>query len=185
MRLALALLLFLLPNLAAASPWRLDPATRVAVDVAWRGSTVELRFPQVSGSIDFDEKHPDAAKARIVVDPRSVETGIPPVSAVVKGPEFLDAAAHPEVVFDLDRLVVTSKSTADVNGRLTLRGVTKPVALKATVTQYGPAPDHPASFVAGFDITGSVDRTAFGSTGGLPDVEPEIGLRIHLVMSSQ
>ncbi|MBP7001975.1 YceI family protein [Amaricoccus sp.] len=185
MRLLPALILALLPAIAAASPWRLDPETRVAVDVSWRGSAVEMRFPDLSGTIDFDEKRPETARARIVVASGSVETGLPPVSAVVKGPDFLGSARWPDVVFELDRLKLTSRSTADVDGRLTLRGVTRPVSLKATVTQYGPAPDDPDRFVAGFDITGSVDRTQFGSTGGLPDVAPEIGLRIHLAMSSE
>ncbi|MBP7240661.1 YceI family protein [Amaricoccus sp.] len=185
MRLVLALLLVCLPLAAAAAPWRLDPATRVAVDVSWKGSTVELTFPELSGTIDFDEKRPETTRARIVVAAGSVEAALPPAAVVVKGPDFLGVGRWPEVVFELDRLTPTSKSTADVAGRLTLRGITKPVSFKATVTQYGPAPDDPDRFVASFDITGSVDRTAFGSTGGLPDVAARIGLRIHLAMASE
>lgn len=185
MRVLLVLLLAVLPLAAAAAPWRLDPATRVAVEVDWRGGTVELRFPELSGTIDFDEKHPEAARARIVVASGAVETGLPPVDALARTPDFLGSGRWPQVVFELDSLTVTSKSTADIAGRLTLRGVTKPVALHATVTQYGPMPQDPDRFAAGFDITGSVDRTAFGSTGGLPDVAAEIGLRIHLAMTSQ
>lgn len=192
MRIALALVLWLVPTLmtltptlAAASPWRLDPTTSVAVDVTWRGGVVELRFPDLTGTIDFDEKRPETAKARIEVAAADVQTGIPPVSAVVKGPDFLAAETYPEVVFELDRLKVTSKSTADIEGRLTFRGVTHPISLKATVTNYGPARDDPQRFEAGFDITGAFDRTQFGSTGGLPDVDANVGLRIHLAMSSK
>lgn len=183
MRLLLFLLLGLVPALAAAESWRFDPATRVAVDVTWRGAVIELRFPEYSGAIAFDEDTPESAKAHIVVASGAVETGVPPVDAVVKGPDFLGAEAWPEIVFDLDDLVVTSESTAEIGGRLTLRGETRPVSLQATVTQYGPDPQDPARFVAGFDISGVVDRTAFGATGGLPDVEPEIALRIHLAIS--
>jgi polyisoprenoid-binding protein YceI len=185
MRIVLSLILWLLPALAAASPWRLDPATTVAVDVSWRGGVVELRFPNLSGEIDFDEKRPELARARIAVSAREVETAIPPVASVVKGPDFLGTEQWPEVVFELDKLTLTSKSTADIDGRLTLRGVTKPLALRATVTRYGPAADGSGRFEAGFDIAGTVDRTAFGSTGGLPDVAAEMALRIHLAMSSQ
>jgi polyisoprenoid-binding protein YceI len=185
MTLRLAFLLaWLLPALAAAAPWRLDPETRVAVDVGWRGGTVEVRFTRLSGSIEFDEARPEAARARIVASARDVETGVGVVDALVRAPGYLDAERWPEVVFELDRLERTSSSTARVQGRLTLRGVTRPLVLDAAVIRYGPDPADPERFVAGFDIEGVIDRTAFGSTAGLPEVAAELGLRIRLVMRS-
>ena len=59
----LVLILALLPAAAAAAPWQLAPATTVAVDVAWQGRTVPVRFPTLAGQIDFDEDHPERAKA--------------------------------------------------------------------------------------------------------------------------
>ena len=50
--------------------------------------------------------------------------------------------------------------------------------------RYGPAQDDPDRFEAGFDLTGSIDRTAFGSTGGLPQVAAVLPVRIRLVMHS-
>ena len=74
------------------------------------------------------------------------------------------------MTFRLDRLTPTSKQTAEVAGRLTLRGVTRPIAFEARVIRFGPAADDPDRFEAGFDLAGAIDRTAFGSTGGLPEV---------------
>jgi polyisoprenoid-binding protein YceI len=185
MLLRLALLLSLLPGLAAAAEWRLDPATSISVDVVWRGATVELRFPELDGSIVFDERRPETAKARIVVSARDVETGVGVVDALARSRDYLDAETHPEIAFDLDRLERTSSSTANVFGRMTLRGVTRPVAFEAQVFRYGPAADDPDRFEAGFDISGVIDRTAFGSTGGLPEVAPELPVRIRLLMTSK
>jgi polyisoprenoid-binding protein YceI len=185
MRLALALAFALLPALAAAAPWRLDPATRVAVDVGWQGRTVEVRFTRFAGSIDFDAADPEAARARIVVSARDVDTGIGLVDALVRSRDYLDAERWPEIVFELDRLRRISSETAEIAGRITLRGVTRPASFAARVIRYGPDPDDPGRFVAGFDVAGAIDRTAFGSTGGLPDVAAELGVRIRLVMSSR
>jgi polyisoprenoid-binding protein YceI len=181
----LALVLLLLPVAAAAAPWRLDPATRVAVDVGWRGGVVEVRFPRLSGAIEFDADRPEAARARIAVSARDATAGLAPVDALIRSRDYLDAATHPEIVFELDRLVRTSSETADAVGRMTLRGVTRPVTFAARVIRYGPAAEDPARFEAGFDIAGAIDRTAFGSTGGLPDVAAEIGVRIRLVIASR
>jgi len=68
---------------------------------------------------------------------------------------------------------------------MTLRGVTRPVTFQAKVFAYGPAKADPARFEAGFDLSGSVDRTAFGSTGGVPDVAAVLPVHIRLLMTSR
>lgn len=185
MILRLALVIWLIPALAFGAAWRLDPATRIAVDVGWQGRSVELRFPRLGGSIEFDERRPETARARIVVSAAAVETGLAPVDALVRSRDYLDTAGHPEIIFELDRLEQTSRSTADIFGRITLRGVTRPVRFTATVFRYGPAESDPDRFEAGFDLTGTIDRTEFGSTGGLPDVASVLPVRIRLVMVSR
>jgi polyisoprenoid-binding protein YceI len=181
----LVLLLVLLPGSALAVPWQLDPDTTVTVDVPWQGRTVEVRFPQLSGKIDFDADHPDRAKATISVSSGEATTGVGVVDALVRSHDFLGAEQYPAITFRLDKLTQTSKSDADVAGRITMRGVTKPIAFKAVVFSYGAQKDHPDGFEAGFNLTGSIDRTEFGSTGGLPDVGAVLPVRIRLRMSSQ
>jgi polyisoprenoid-binding protein YceI len=183
--LRLAVLLALcLPVAATAATWRIDPETRVAVDVTWQGTTVEVRFTRLSGTIEFDERRIETARARITVSARDVATGLGLIDDLVRSPGYLDAARHPTIVFDLDRLVRTSPQSADVFGSITMRGVTRPTVLSARVLRFGPADGAPQRFEAGFDIEGEIDRTEFGSTGGLPEVPPELKLRMRLVMSS-
>jgi polyisoprenoid-binding protein YceI len=177
--------LLALPLPALAAPWKLEPDTTVAVDVAWEGRTVTVRFPELDGTVDFDEAHPERAKAAISVATGSATTGVAVVDQLVRSRDYLDAAEYPSIGFRLDNLTQTSKQTADVAGRITLRGVTKPVTFKATVTRYGPASDDPKRFEAGFDLTGSIDRTQFGSNGGLPEVAAVLPVRIRLLMASE
>jgi polyisoprenoid-binding protein YceI len=178
-------LLFLLAPPALAAPWSIDPGTAVVAEVGWQGRTVEVRFPTLSGAIDFDEARPERAQARITVAARDATTGVPIADALVRSPGFLDAERYPDMTFALDRLRRVSKDSAAIEGRITLRGVTRPINLAARVIAYGPAPENPAHFRAGFDLTGTLDRTEFGSTGGLPEVAAVIGLRIRLLMTSR
>lgn len=182
---ALLLFLALMPAAAVAAPWQLAPETRVAVDVAWEGRTVAVRFPTLSGQIDFDRDHPERAQAEIRVATTDATTGVGVVDGLLRSKDYLDAAEYPAITFHLDKLTQTSKSSADVAGRITLRGVTRPVAFKAEVTRYGPSSDDPDRFEAGFELTGRVDRTEFGSTGGLPQVAALLPVRITLVMTSK
>jgi polyisoprenoid-binding protein YceI len=181
----LVFLLLLLPGLAWATPWQLDPGTAVTVDVAWQGRTVRVRFPTLSGQIDFDADHPDRARATITVASADATTGVAVVDNLVRSRDYLGAAQYPQITFRLDRLTQTSKSTAEVAGRITLRGVTRPLGFRAEVFRYGPAPDDPARFEAGFNLSGQIDRTAFGSTGGLPDVAAVLPVHIRLLMRSR
>jgi polyisoprenoid-binding protein YceI len=181
----LCLLLLLAPAVASAAPWQLDPETAISADVDWRGKTVVVRFPRLSGEIDFDADHPERARAAITVSSRDATTGVAVVDNLVRGRDYLDADDYPAITFRLDRLTQTSKSTADVEGRITLRGVTRPLSLNAQVIAYGPAKDDPSRFEAGFNLTGQIDRTAFGSTGGLPYVGAVLPIRIRLLLSSR
>jgi polyisoprenoid-binding protein YceI len=181
----LMLLLALVPVPAFAVPWQLQPDTAVAVDVPWQGRTVEVRFPTLSGQIGFDESHPDRADAAISVATADATTGNAVVDSLLRSRDYLAAAQYPQISFRLDNLTQTSKQTADVQGRITLRGVTRPVGFKARVFRYGPADDDPGHFEAGFNLTGSIDRTEFGSTGGLPEVGAVLPVRIRLLMRSQ
>lgn len=184
MRAGLLALFLAVPAPLLAASWRLDPASTVSVEVPWHGGGVEVRFPDLAGTVQFDERAPETARATITAGTAGATTGVALVDALVRSEGYLDAARYPSITFELDRLRQLSKSTAAVEGRLTLRGETRPVSFTATVFRYGPDPDARGRFAAGFDIAGSVDRTEFGSTAGAPDVGTVLPVAIHLLMTS-
>ena len=181
----LSLLFALIPTLAGAVRWQLDPATTIAADVGWEGSNVVVRFPSFSGVIDFDEARPQNARATISVATTAATTGLPVADQLLRSRDYLDAADYPTMTFRLGSLRRTSPQTADIAGEITLRGVTRPISFTAKVVRYGPAKDDPSRFQAGFDLSGCFDRTAFGSTGGVPDVAAVLPIRIRLLMQSK
>jgi polyisoprenoid-binding protein YceI len=92
------------------------------------------------------------------VDSISV-TEPPAMRASVLGPEFFDAARHPEITFRSTAVRLGDDGRAEVRGELTIRGVTR------TVTARGHyAPPRPSSFgeIAGLQLQASLDRRDFG-----------------------
>ena len=119
----LVLILALVPAPALAAPWQLQPDTAVTVDVGWEGRTVQVRFPTLSGEIDFDKDHPERARATITVASADATTGVAVVDNLVRSRDYLGAAQYPEITFRLDQLTQTSKSTAEVEGRIDQQAV--------------------------------------------------------------
>jgi polyisoprenoid-binding protein YceI len=79
--------------------------------------------------------------------------------ASVLGPEFFDAERHPEITFRSTVVRLTDDGGAEVDGELTIRGVTRPVAATG---QYAPPRQAGFGEVAGLHLQTSFDRREFG-----------------------
>lgn len=73
----------------------------------------------------------------------------------LQGPEFFDAERHPELTFS-----GTDAGGGRFEGELTIKGITKPVTLEASVT--GPVTDPYGNDRYGLALTAVIDRTEFG-----------------------
>ena len=83
----------------------------------------------------------------------------PAMRASVLGPDFFDAERHPEITFRSTALRLADDGRAEVDGELTIRGVTRPVTAGGHYS-----PPRPASYgeVAGLQLQTSFDRREFG-----------------------
>jgi polyisoprenoid-binding protein YceI len=83
----------------------------------------------------------------------------PAMRASVLGPAFFDAERHPEMIFRSTAVRLADDGQAEVDGELTIRGVTRPVTASG---QY--VPPRPSSFgeIAGLQLQTSFDRREFG-----------------------
>src|SRR4051794_25358702 len=79
--------------------------------------------------------------------------------ASVLGPEFFDAERHPEITFRSTAVRLADDGRAEIDGELTIRGVTRPVAASGHY-----AAPRPSSFgeIAGLQLQTSFDRREFG-----------------------
>jgi polyisoprenoid-binding protein YceI len=77
----------------------------------------------------------------------------------VLGPEFFDTEHHPEITFHSTAIRVAPDGAAEIDGELTIRGVTRPVTASGSY-----AAPRPSSFgeIAGLQLRASFDRREFG-----------------------
>jgi polyisoprenoid-binding protein YceI len=89
----------------------------------------------------------------------------PAMRASVLGPDFFDAERHPEITFRSTEVRFTDDGRAEVDGELTIRGVTRPVIASGHY-----APPRLTSFgeVAGLQLRASFDRREFGFEWQMP-----------------
>jgi polyisoprenoid-binding protein YceI len=97
-------------------------------------------FEDYSGEIDYDPAHPENSQARLTIQARSVTCKDTWVKADDRK-KILDAALndmmaasqYPQLVFASTHITPRSKGQYEVEGGLTVRGITKPVTLEAAV----------------------------------------------------
>ncbi len=97
--------------------------------------------------------------ARVVVDVASIDTGAPDRDAHLRSADFFDAENHPEIAFEATSFRREGEEYV-VDGRLTMRGVTKPVTLRGHIA--GPIKDPWGNERFAADLEGKVNRTEFG-----------------------
>lgn len=130
-------------------------------------------FTRFDATLQFDPDAPETMSVTATVEADSLETHYPDpafdFNAQLTGPEFLDAGAFPQITFVSTAVRLTGDKTADVTGDLTLHGVTKPVTLQVTYNGgWGHMPLDPGGARAGFSAKGSLNRSDFGISFGLP-----------------
>jgi polyisoprenoid-binding protein YceI len=110
------------------------------------------------------------------------------LDAHLASPEFFDAERYPEVRFESTSFR-RDGDRVEIDGQLTLKGVTKPATLTGTIV--GPAVDHFGATRVGLKLETKIDRTAFDIKWNmpLPNGEPalahEVTLRADLTLVAQ
>jgi polyisoprenoid-binding protein YceI len=89
----------------------------------------------------------------------SVKTAIPDLKAHLLSPEFFNAEETPTITFRSTDIRPAADGSVEVDGDLTIRGVTKPTTAKGTIAAgigiHG-------SEVIGLDLEASIDRREYG-----------------------
>jgi polyisoprenoid-binding protein YceI len=170
---------------ASAEPYAIDRSHAFVTFTADHlgFSAVHGQFLDFDAEIDFEPGNVEATRVLFVVRTASVETYSKARDDHLRSAAFFDSAQHPEMVFRSTSVTPTGTDTADVTGDLTIRGITLPVTLAAKLNRLGPSPLFPDIQVAGFTITGTIDRTRWGMTFGAPAIGTEIPIQIDLEMS--
>ncbi|HYN29989.1 MAG TPA: YceI family protein [Dermatophilaceae bacterium] len=139
----------------ASGTWTVVPeASRAAFTVRDKlFATVHGTFPVRAGTVVTDT-HGAVVRARMELEVAGVTTGNARRDRDLRKPHLLDAAAHPTVVVEADR-VTPSEAGWTVEARLTARGASSPLELRVTPSG---ADDRQVQV----RVTGRLDRSGLG-----------------------
>jgi polyisoprenoid-binding protein YceI len=148
--------------------WQIDAAhSEVAFVVRHMVvAKVRGRFTQFQGEI-VSAADPSESTVSVTIDAASIDTSNEQRDGHVKSADFLDVENFPEITFRSTAVHILDGDLA-INGDITIKGVTRPVTLRAE--SHGVAEGAMGDTRAGFSATADIDRTEFGVTfnGPLP-----------------
>lgn len=123
-------------------------------------SKVRGRFAKFSGSVALDEDDLTRSVVEATIDASSIDTGTAQRDDHLRSADFFDAERFPQIRFRSTRIEKLGGDRYRLTGDLTIRDVTRPIALDA---EYGGRGKDPwGNERVGFTARGSLDRKDFG-----------------------
>lgn len=168
------------PAAVRAGTYVLDPSHgKITWSVSHMGfSSYVGQFTDVSGTLKLDPKMPSASTLNATVETDSVGTLNEALDHHLKTADFLDTAAFPTAKFAASRIRMVDADSAEIDGNLTLRGVTKPITILADFNQAGVNPVD-GKYSVGFDGHARIKRSEFGVSYGLPMLGDDVTLHFE------
>jgi cytochrome b561/polyisoprenoid-binding protein YceI len=163
---------------ALASDWTVKPAeSQIGFEASGGGYTTKGTFGQYRAEIEFDPDTPAQASVRVLLDMNSAATGTAEADDTIKSADFFNPTQFPTAQFVARGAQPAGPNKYVLNGRLTLKGVTRPVSLpfslniksgtahvvgETTINRldFGVGPETVAGLAVDKDVKLSIDLTA-------------------------
>jgi polyisoprenoid-binding protein YceI len=165
------------PGYAAPVAYVLEPdrsTVGFATDFGQQVITGQMPVAQANLSLDFDNA--GNTTIDVTVDVSGATASFPFAAQTLKGNTVLDARTYPTIRFVSTRVRRDGQS-ADVQGDITIRGITRRVTMRATIYRPDGQAEGDNSRLT-VQLTGAVNRSDFGATGFADMVDDEVRLDI-------
>jgi polyisoprenoid-binding protein YceI len=148
---------------AAADLYELDPVhSSVAFGVRHMViTTVKGKFNKFSGRMLYDPENLAQSSVEVKIEAASIDTDNEKRDGHLRSPDFLEVEKHPEIAFNSTRIEKSGDGFV-AHGQLTIRGVTKDVAIPFTLA--GPVKDAWGGLRIGAEGQLTIDRRDWGLT---------------------
>src|SRR5271170_448403 len=136
---------------------------------------IKGRFDKWGATLTFQSPDVSSGALEINIQADTVDTGSGMKNGKLKGKDFFDVEHYPAITFKSTKIVPISHEHFEVDGDLTIRGVTNPEKLTLIVS-------HNESHLG--DIKGKMifNRKKYGMTKGIPfiSIADYVEINIHL-----
>lgn len=143
-------------------PWSVDPMhTQVEFSAKHFGMmTVRGHFQEVAATGDVDPARPEQSKLEVTINVASLTTNNPQRDNDLRSSYFLELDKYPTITFKSTSIQPKSQDLYTLTGDLTIKGITKPVALD--LQRYGEVNDPMMGHRVSFGAEGQINRKDFG-----------------------
>lgn len=125
-------------------------------------SKVNGKFKQFEGTISFNPATGTMSDIKVKIDSKSIDTNEPDRDKHLRSADFFDVDKFNSIEFVSTKVSQKGKTPTQIQGNLTLHGVTKPVTLK--VEWGGALVDQYENQRLAFSASGRIDRREWGLT---------------------
>lgn len=166
-------------GMAATTQYQIDP-THTATLFSWSHfgfSKPTANFSDVQGTISVDDKNPAKSSVDVTIPVKSINSNVTALDKEFLQEAWFNEAKYPNITFKSTKVQTSDKKHFKITGNLTVKGVTKPVVLDASLNGMA---THPMAKKAaiGFNATTRFKRSDFGIAQYVPAVSDEITVNI-------
>jgi len=187
---AFSIFLFINTAQGAAPKWEFDrDHSNIYFDVKHIYSTARGFFEDFSGEFFFDPNDKDASTCYIEVKVKSINTHIRRRDDHLRSDDFFSASKYPLITFKSTRINHIQGNQYSVEGRLTVKDVTKDITVPFTYFGVRDNPFDKNQLVAGFEARFKIDRLAYNVGNGkfykMGVVGKEVEITVSLEMTKK
>lgn len=166
---------------APAGEYKLEKThAYVALSYSHQGySRPILLFRDIDASINLDPANIKNSSVSVKIDPASIDSGVALFNEHLLGEKLFDVARFPTAGFESTSFKLQADGTYKLHGKLTVKGITKPVVLDVTFNKGGKH-QHFKKPHLGFSATGTVARSQWNLKLGVPFVGDKVALTIEV-----
>jgi polyisoprenoid-binding protein YceI len=135
-------------------------------------------FRDWEGKVTVDDDDIPNSSVHVVVHTDSLDMLDEQQTTMLKDADFFDVSRFPAMIYRSTAVTRTGEMTLHVEGVLTLRGITRPMALQASVTNRVPDA-RPGRRYATFRAEGSLKRSEYGMTRYVDVVGDAVDINIR------
>ena len=123
-------------------------------------SNVLGSFKEFEGKASMIENHLSSTVVSFSINTASIDTDAHDRDAHLRSVDFFDVENFPKIEFEGKGMLPKDEDNYEMNGNLTIKGITKPV--KLAVEYGGTITDPWGNKKAGFSVTGEINRKDWG-----------------------
>ena len=152
-----------MPLQVMAQQWEVDPVhTNFYFDVKHNTfSTVRGQFMDFAGDVFFDPENPGQSRFDFVIQVDSIDTKVGKRDTHLRSPDFFDVARYPTITFKTTKVSKAADNIFIVEGQLTIKDVTRDLALEFVYHGQRENPLKKDETVAGLDTDLTIDRLEY------------------------